>query len=168
MLESEGRQDIQRQPQIIEKKPHVLIRRFGDVVQAIAVFLLIGLIATVVDVRDTVKSNESAINLQDALHITQIESLRMNLNLQMGVLDEMVKRMTSGGYNAAQGQALERAVSDLREFVGGHTHSGGHVKMLERMAVVEGSLGPLWNRLERVEEECRKRIVGQATIGDTK
>lgn len=148
-----------------EKKPHVLVRRLGDIVQAITAALIIagiiGLFTTLVELRDEVRQNRVSIDLQDAIYASQISSLTTNLTLQMGVVEEMVRRMTTGGYNAAQGKALEDALSDLRRFVNEHAHTEGHIGMLQwKSAMVV--------RMERLERECEKRIVGQAVIGDQK
>ena len=96
-----------------EIDPAPLMRRLGDVIQAIAVLAIVGLAVAVIDLRVTIVQNQSKINAQDQMYTQQLISLKENLELQMKVLESIVKRVTEGGFTAARGRALEEALESL-------------------------------------------------------
>lgn len=94
-----------------------LMRRLGDVIQAIAVLAIVGLAVAVIDLRVTIVQNQSKINAQDQMYTHQLVSLKENLELQMKVLESIVERVTAGGFDAARGRALEEAIEALTKRV---------------------------------------------------
>lgn len=90
-----------------------LMRRLGDVIQAIAVLAIVGLAVAVIDLRVTIVQNQSKINNQDQMYTQQLISLKENLELQMKVLESIVQRVTAGGFDAVRGRALEDALKSL-------------------------------------------------------
>jgi len=90
-----------------------LMRRLGDVIQAVAVLAIVGLAVAVIDLRVTIVQNQSKINTQDQMYTQQLVSLKENLELQMKVLESIVERVTAGGFDAARGRALEKAIESL-------------------------------------------------------
>lgn len=96
-----------------EIDPVPLMRRLGDVIQAIAVLAIVGLAVAVIDLRVTIVQNQSKINAQDQMYTQQMISLKENLELQMKVLESIVQRVTAGGFTAARGRALEEALESL-------------------------------------------------------
>jgi len=90
-----------------------LMRRLGDVIQAIAVLAIVGLAVAVIDLRVTIVQNQSKITAQDQMYTQQLISLKENLELQMKVLESIVQRVTAGGFDAARGRALEDALESL-------------------------------------------------------
>ncbi len=94
-----------------------LMRRLGDVIQAVAVLAIVGLAVAVIDLRVTIVQNQSKINAQDHMYTQQFVALKENLELQMKVLESIVERVTAGGFDAARGRALEKAVESLTKRV---------------------------------------------------
>ena len=94
-----------------------LMRRLGDVIQAVAVLAIVGLAVAVIDLRVTIVQNQSKINAQDQMYTQQLVSLKENLELQMKVLESIVERVTAGGFDASRGRALEKAIESLSKRV---------------------------------------------------
>ena len=94
-----------------------LMRRLGDVIQAIAVLAIVGLAVAVIDLRVTIVQNQSKINAQDQMYTQQLVALKENLELQMKVLESIVQRVTAGGFDATRGRALEHALKSLTKRV---------------------------------------------------
>lgn len=94
-----------------------LMRRLGDVIQAVAVLAIVGLAVAVIDLRVTIVQNQSKINAQDQMYTQQLVSLKENLELQMKVLESIVQRVTAGGFDAGRGRALEEAIESLTKRV---------------------------------------------------
>lgn len=94
-----------------------LMRRLGDVIQAIAVLAIVGLAVAVIDLRVTIVQNQSKINAQDQMYTQQLIALKENLELQMKVLESIVQRVTAGGFDATRGRALEKAIESLTKRV---------------------------------------------------
>lgn len=94
-----------------------LMRRLGDVIQAIAVLAIVGLAVAVIDLRVTIVQNQSKINAQDQMYTQQLVALKENLELQMKVLESIVQRVTAGGFDATRGRALEQALDSLTKRV---------------------------------------------------
>jgi hypothetical protein len=97
-----------------------LMRRVGDVIQAIAVLAIVGLAVAVIDLRVTLVQNQSKINSQKDMYAQQLLSLRENLELQMKVLESIVQRVTAGGFDASRGRILEQSVTALGKRVDAH------------------------------------------------
>jgi len=94
-----------------------LMRRLGDVIQAIAVLAIVGLAVAVIDLRVTIVQNQSKINTQDQIYTQQLTALKENIELQMKVLESIVQRVTAGGFGAARGRILEEALESLTKRV---------------------------------------------------
>jgi len=100
-----------------ESESAPLMRRLGDVIQAIAVLAIVGLAVAVIDLRVTIVQNQSKISAQDQMYSQQLISLKENLELQMKVLESLVERVTAGGFDVGRGRALEEALESLTKRV---------------------------------------------------
>lgn len=100
-----------------ESESAPLMRRLGDVIQAIAVLAIVGLAVAVIDLRVTIVQNQSKISAQDQMYSQQLISLKENLELQMKVLESLVERVTAGGFDAGRGRALEEGLESLTKRV---------------------------------------------------
>lgn len=94
-----------------------LMRRLGDVIQAVAVLAIVGLAVAVIDLRVTIVQNQSKINAQDQMYTQQLIALKENLELQMKVLESIVQRVTAGGFDAARGRIVEEGLDSLKKRV---------------------------------------------------
>ena len=97
-----------------------LMRRVGDVIQAIAVLAIVGLAVAVIDLRVTIVQNQGKINSQEHMYQQQLLSLKENLELQMKVLESLVQRVTTGGFDASEGRVLEESVVALGKRIDSH------------------------------------------------
>ena len=104
-----------------------LMRRLGDVIQAIAVLAIVGLAVAVVDLRVTIVQNQSKITAQDQMYTQQLISLKENLELQMKVLESIVQRVTAGGFDAVRGRALEETLESLTKRIEAQDVTISHV-----------------------------------------
>jgi hypothetical protein len=88
-----------------------MLRRFGDVIQAIAVLAIVGLAVAVVDMRVSVAQMQ-----------TQLRSLREIVDIQMANNDlsmkaqaAIIERVTAGGFDANAGRALTARVEKTED-----------------------------------------------------
>ncbi len=114
-----------------------LMRRLGDVIQAIAVLAIVGLAVAVIDLRVTIVQNQSKINAQDQMYAHQFVALKENLELQMKVLESIVQRVTDGGFDATRGRALEEAIESLTKRIDAQdvTISQAYQMLFDRVSV---------------------------------
>jgi energy-converting hydrogenase Eha subunit H len=100
---------------ITDQAPAPILRRLGDIIQGLAVIAIAGLVVVVIDLRITMVQNQDMINAQDKLYSQNFKSLRENIELQIKILESIVKRVTNNGFSVNQGLALQEHVKILYE-----------------------------------------------------
>jgi hypothetical protein len=120
-----------------------LVRRLGDMIQAVAVLAIVGLAVAVVDLRVTIVQNQEKIGSQDRMYTQQLIALKENLELQMKVLVTVVDRVTNNGFDREAGAVLTTRITRLEDSV-----IDFQVKSAEQFAEMKESLSSMQRDLD--------------------
>lgn len=93
----------------------VLMRRLGDIIQAIAVLAIVGMAVAVTDLRLRVGELDSRLRARETIATQQLTSLKEAFDSQINVLQIIVDKVMLGGFGAVEGKELGWRVKRLEE-----------------------------------------------------
>lgn len=148
-----------------------LTKRLGNVLESVIVLAIVGLTAVVFELRVSIaqleiKQANIIESLATSLHsldekmdyekkyiLAALESVEKSSSLQIGLINSIVERVTTGGFDNSRGTVLETAVDDIRHMQTKQVDSHGRVLEWKsgvdvKIITLEGAIADIKRKLE--------------------